>query len=89
MFQARYLLIHMIDRAWMVIVYEIYFLGSLSNPFYDLQDALTRAYELCAPFTSCQVSINLFKGIPNSLIFFRIPLPFEGSIQFLLPTFKL
>ncbi|CDW91780.1 UNKNOWN [Stylonychia lemnae] len=36
--------------------------GSYSNPFYDIRDALTRSYEMCAIYYQCEVQIKLMKG---------------------------
>ena len=37
--------------------------GSLTNPFLDIRDALTRAYEVCAPYSNvCSVTIYLTAG---------------------------
>jgi hypothetical protein len=36
--------------------------GTLNNPFFDILDALEKAQELCAPFTSCTTTIYLMKG---------------------------
>jgi hypothetical protein len=36
--------------------------GALANPFEDLDDALEKAMEYCAPFKSCSALILLLKG---------------------------
>ncbi len=37
--------------------------GSVTNPFEDLEDAILKAEDLCAPYKKCFVSIYLNKGI--------------------------
>ena len=36
--------------------------GSLENPFYDLEDAIYKANEVCSPYYQCNISIQLFPG---------------------------
>lgn len=36
--------------------------GTVADPYYDLEEAINRAFSDCAPFTSCNVTIYMMKG---------------------------
>ena len=45
--------------------------GSYSNPFNQLQDAITKAYEIGAPYTSATITIYFKATSTNSMIKFK------------------
>ncbi len=59
-------------------------MGTITDPYDNLLDAIERAYELAAPYTSATITIHLFTG-DHYLVAgdrdFYIPLAFDRNSQ--------